>query len=387
MVLLLRFSRIHIPHLCSLEDEKLVGLGQRLQGGAGHYEWFSLDGWDKDTSEAEKTRINKVEGTVSNNVLLLPKKESLPKIKRDDSSSESFEDYKPNKSIREKPFVLKSKTEVKAKNNAQTKVQIKELSVPKEKKQEQRAKAIITNNKVFTSNAKPRKDNIKKNTLSQKDSTRQETSSKVKEIKPKVILAPILTPLVEFNKVWIKSNLAGVKVLLVDLNSIKAPIDIWKQRMEILTSLVKQADYVFITGTQDVSNYARPYMKKLNIEIMVSKVAMVSNKYLIGEVAKLKEEKLQMVVFTNIHALSQLSSKGRLTIVSPKVETMSRVLAENADAILDLNLTEVEIFRKDKVEENITPNYTQHQIRKETKIITSDKRKKTKKQKRSFSKS
>jgi len=373
-----------------------VGLGQRTHGGAGHYEWFGIENWDKDTSEDEKTRLNKIEGTVSHGVLLLPKKESLPKIKRNDSSLESFEDYKPSKSSKEKTLALKPKIEAKAKNSVQTKVQVKESSAPKGKKQEQRAKTTITNDKVFTNNAKPKKDNIKKKTISHKNPIRQETSLKVKERKPEVILTPILTPLVEFNNIWIGGNGAGVKVLLVDLNSIKAPIDIWKQRMEILTSLVKQADYVFVTGAQDVSNYARPYLKKLNIEIMVSKVAIVSNKYLIGEVTKLKEGKLQIVAFTNTHTLSQLSSKGRLTIVSPKVDTMSRVLAENADAILDLALTDVELFgeltqiklkaedgfKKDNtVKVNLEPN------RVDKKNNQGKRKKNTKKAKRNFSKS
>ena len=340
-----------------------MGLGQRAHGGAGHYEWFASNDWEHDPSDAQKAKIDKNEGTIIDSVLLLPKRKQQPRIRRDDSTLESFEDYKPKagkeySGSKNKEKLLPTLGANKSKGKA---------PLAERKSKANQVKLIGTVNSVpvhydKTKNRKPKN----------KDSR---TAKSIKE-KPKkintAILAPILTPMVKLNQAWIVED--GTKVLLVDLNSIKSSRLIWSRRMELLVTLGKKADHVFITGPEDLVRYAKNLTKELNVEAMISSIPNVSNKYLLGEVSKLREDRLQIIVFSNAHALSQLSGKGRLTIASQKVETMSRILAENADAIIDLVIEEEAVFDFVSKPEDIVANHLNREKRKDSNLKIRKKR-------------
>ena len=329
-----------------------MGLGQRTHGGAGHYEWFNATDWDKDSNETQKAELDKVEGSITNSVLLLPKKKQPLVFERNNSSLEPLNDYN-NKTSKSETYPRKAA--IKSSPKKANLVKVSNVTLPL------KPLSPIKENGTVVKHLPAKKDSKVSKESNQKF-LKKNVTNEFKAEKEVKILAPILTPLVALERVW-RANEGG-KVLLVDLNSLRSPKEKWSERMATVLLLGGQADYVFIAGNQELSRNATPYLKDLGAKINVSSNPSISNKYLVGEVSKLKGIKVQLLLFSNTHALSQLSSKGRLTVANPQVDTMSRILAENADAILDLALLDNE----EVVQENNPKVLKQGKAKEEVKI-------------------
>lgn len=290
-----------------------MGLSNFVDGGAGHYEWFNLS-----SSDAAK------ETKASDEALVTPIPYSVVLLK-DHAVSDKY-----------------------PKSSANTKyIPTSEWMKPKGKP------TIIPSAKLVPAKLVPAKLIPK--------SKADTNISRLVEDTPKAEKDSVHYP-------WKDSSVQ--KILIIDLGNLRAKPPLWAVRMKLIAAWANQADHIFIAGQSGAVKLALPHLGSLGNKVVTIDPDNSADKYLLSEANKIKSMvPLQFLVMSNDHAFSQLANKGFLSVVTPKAETMSKVLKAKANIILDLGLAE-EIFvlmpnkfECRKVEDNTvsTKAYTRNQ--------------------------
>ncbi len=136
---------------------------------------------------------------------------------------------------------------------------------------------------------------------------------------------------------------AGTKVLLVDLDNLRAGPVRWRSRMAGVVELAREADHAAFAGQVPAVTRALPWLEEFaDAAVPVDTGADAADWALLDAAAAVPDEHLQFVVVSNDHIFARLAERGRVTLLSPGADALSGRLREVAYRIVDLAGLEAE---------------------------------------------
>jgi len=163
-------------------------------------------------------------------------------------------------------------------------------------------------------------------------------------------MEPTLAPLprgagafAEAMQAWAAQHLswsegAGRRVLLVDLDNIRADTETLSGRLALLAVLAGGADHVVLAGQDAAVARSRPWLGEMGAKAhAVPAGRNEADHLLLDEAAALVAgRRAQFVVASNDGIFARLASLGPLTLLSPRLDDLSGRLLEVADVVIDL---------------------------------------------------
>jgi hypothetical protein len=129
---------------------------------------------------------------------------------------------------------------------------------------------------------------------------------------------------------------AGTRVLLVDLDNLRADPARWRDRMTMVVALARQADAVALAGQEGPVRRARPHLAEFAGRARaVADGSDLADHVLLDAAAELPG-KAQFVVLSNDWIFAGLAERGPLTVLSPGGDALSDRLRGAATRIVDL---------------------------------------------------
>jgi len=148
-------------------------------------------------------------------------------------------------------------------------------------------------------------------------------------------LAGALTRWVEDNPVW--HDGVGDRVLLVDLDNLRAGAVRWKARMGLVVALARSADHVVISGQHAAVQRGLPYLAEFGrIAQPVPDGADLADFVLLEGAQAVPAERRQVVVLSNDGIFAELADRGPVTVLSPGASALSDRLFDAARVVIDL---------------------------------------------------
>jgi hypothetical protein len=158
-------------------------------------------------------------------------------------------------------------------------------------------------------------------------------------------LAEALCALLTERPLWLPSP--GTKVLLVDLDNLRAGPARWRARMAAVVTLARQADRVHLAGQAGPVARARPHLAEFaDSAVAVADGSDVADHVLLDAAAAdlaSAEGPVQVVVVSNDGIFADLAVSGPLVVLSPGVEALSDRLDDAATDVLDLAALEADV--------------------------------------------
>lgn len=140
------------------------------------------------------------------------------------------------------------------------------------------------------------------------------------------------------NPVWVT---AGLRILLVDLDNLRADPRRWQARMALVVQLARQADHVALAGQVGAVARARPHLAEFARRASaVEDGSDVADLVLLAEADAVLEEGAHVVVLSNDGIFAALAESARLTVLSPGADALSDRLRDAADDVVDLTRLE-----------------------------------------------
>ena len=154
-------------------------------------------------------------------------------------------------------------------------------------------------------------------------------------------LAPRVRALVswlEETHLWVTD---GPRILLVDLDNLRADPRRWQARMALVVALARQADHAALAGQVGAVARARPHLAEFaQHAVPVADGSDVADYVLLAEADAVLEDGAQVVVLSNDGIFASLADRARLTVLSPGADALSDRLREAADDVVDLTRLE-----------------------------------------------
>lgn len=142
------------------------------------------------------------------------------------------------------------------------------------------------------------------------------------------------------NPLWSATD--ARRVLLVDLDNLRADPRRWRARMAAVVALARLADQVAMAGQVAAVRRARPHLAEFaSTARPVANGSDVADQALLDSVADLGSEPVQVIVVSNDGIFASLADIGPLLVVSPGREALSDRLDKAADRVVDLVALEV----------------------------------------------
>jgi hypothetical protein len=139
----------------------------------------------------------------------------------------------------------------------------------------------------------------------------------------------------------------GTKVLLVDLDNLRAGPVRWRARMAAVVTLARQADRVHLAGQAGPVSRARPHLAEFaGTAVAVADGSDVADHVLLDAAAAdlaAADGPVQVVVVSNDGIFADLAASGPLVVLSPGVEALSDRLDDAATDVLDLAALEADV--------------------------------------------
>jgi hypothetical protein len=127
------------------------------------------------------------------------------------------------------------------------------------------------------------------------------------------------------------------RVLLVDLDNLRAEPRRWRARMTAVVTLARQAEHAFMAGQRGAVRRARPHLAEYADQAQaIADGSDVADLALLDSVAGLSEREMQVVVVSNDGIFAALADRGPLVVLSPGVHALSDRLWEAAERVVDL---------------------------------------------------
>lgn len=158
-------------------------------------------------------------------------------------------------------------------------------------------------------------------------------------------LADALCTLLTERPLW--QPVPGTKVLLVDLDNLRAGPARWRARMAAVVVLARQADRVHLAGQAGPVSRARPHLAEFaDRAVAVADGSDVADHVLLDAAAAdlaAAGGPVQVVVVSNDGIFADLAASGPLVVLSPGVEALSDRLDDAATDVLDLAALEADV--------------------------------------------
>ena len=158
---------------------------------------------------------------------------------------------------------------------------------------------------------------------------------------PVVDLAPLVRALcswVEETDLW---QADGLRILLVDLDNLRADPRRWQARMALVVALARQADHTVLAGQVGAVARGRPHLAEFAKRAKpVADGSDVADYVLLAEADAVLEDGAHVVVLSNDGIFASLADRARLTVLSPGADALSDRLRDAADDVVDLTRLE-----------------------------------------------
>ena len=130
---------------------------------------------------------------------------------------------------------------------------------------------------------------------------------------------------------------AGSRVLLVDLDNLRADPVRWRDRMAMVVALARQADAVALAGQEGAVRRARPHLEEFaGTAVAVAAGSDLADVALLAKVDELDLPDAQHLVVSNDGIFAELAQCGPLVVLSPGRDALSDSLAAASVRVIDL---------------------------------------------------
>lgn len=134
---------------------------------------------------------------------------------------------------------------------------------------------------------------------------------------------------------WVEHD--APRILLVDLDNLRAGPARWAARMGAVVALARQADHVVLAGQEGQVRRARPHLAEfVGDAVTVPKGSDLADVALLEAVDTLDLPDAQALVVSNDGIFAELAACGPLVVLSPGGKALSAALAAAATRVLDL---------------------------------------------------
>jgi hypothetical protein len=134
--------------------------------------------------------------------------------------------------------------------------------------------------------------------------------------------------------VWVSGG--GSRVLLVDLDNLRADPVRWRDRMGMVVALARQADVVALAGQEGAVRRARPHLAEFGARARaVSDGSDLADHVLLDAAAEVPGP-ARFVLLSNDWIFAGLADRGPLTVLSPGADALSDRLRSAAARVVDL---------------------------------------------------
>lgn len=134
---------------------------------------------------------------------------------------------------------------------------------------------------------------------------------------------------------WVEHD--APRILLVDLDNLRAGPQRWAARMGAVVALARQADHVVLAGQEGQVRRARPHLAEFVADaVTVPKGSDLADVALLEAVDTLDLPDAQALVVSNDGIFAELAACGPLVVLSPGRKALSAALAAAATRVLDL---------------------------------------------------
>jgi hypothetical protein len=153
-------------------------------------------------------------------------------------------------------------------------------------------------------------------------------------------LSDALRVLVRDYPVW--AGQGAARVLLVDLDNLRAARGRLRARLAVVVELARQADHVTLAGQAGAVERARPWLEEFADRAkVVADGADVADYALLAAAEKVPDP-VEVLVVSNDGIFADLAERGDLTVLSPGVDALSDRLHGAASLLVDLAALEAE---------------------------------------------
>jgi hypothetical protein len=157
-------------------------------------------------------------------------------------------------------------------------------------------------------------------------------------------LASAVQALLRGVSLWTRDG--GPRVLLVDLDNLRAGPVRWRRRMAMVVLLARQADYPVLAGQQDAVRRARPHLAEFADRAQpVADGSDLADHVLLDAADAVPGRTAQFVVLSNDGIFATLARRGPLTVLSPGADALSDRLRTAATQVIDLAALETPATR------------------------------------------
>ena len=148
-------------------------------------------------------------------------------------------------------------------------------------------------------------------------------------------LAQELSSWLERNVLWVPGP--STRVLLVDLDNLRADPRRWRARMAAVVTLARQADHAVLAGQEGAVRRGRPHLAEFAARARpVAAGSDVADFVLLDAADALHADAIQVVVLSNDGIFASLADRGPLVVLSPGADALSDRLREAATRVVDL---------------------------------------------------
>jgi hypothetical protein len=149
------------------------------------------------------------------------------------------------------------------------------------------------------------------------------------------LLAQQLSGWLERNVLWVPD--AGARVLLVDLDNLRADPRRWRARMAAVVTLARQADHVVLAGQEGAVRRGLPHLAEFAAQARpVADGSDLADHLLLDAAEVLQSDAMQVIVVSNDGIFASLAERGPLVVLSPGADALSDRLRDSATRVVDL---------------------------------------------------
>jgi hypothetical protein len=148
-------------------------------------------------------------------------------------------------------------------------------------------------------------------------------------------LAHVLSSWLADNLLWVPGD--STRILLVDLDNLRADPRRWRARMAAVVTLARQADHAVLAGQEGAVRRGRPHLAEFAARARpVADGSDLADFVLLEAADALHDEATQVIVVSNDGIFASLADSGPLVVLSPGTDALSDRLRNAATRVIDL---------------------------------------------------